>query len=154
MKRYMKKPLIIEAEQLTEEKQIKTLEGTMKGNAGDWLIKGVNGELYPCKDEIFRKAYIPMDPNEKGFSKPFLFLTVNGNITNAEMMMPDMEQETAERVLAFIVQAFAKKLIDSDKPFREVHWGIQAAVNCGLTEAFQKAYDEERARNEANHAMD
>ena len=60
MKRYMKKPVIIEAERLTEEKQIETLEGTMKGNAGDWLIRGVEGELYPCKDEIFKKTYIPM----------------------------------------------------------------------------------------------
>lgn len=60
MKRYMKKPVIIEAEQLTEEKQIETLEGTMKGNAGDWLIRGVAGELYPCKDEIFKKTYVPV----------------------------------------------------------------------------------------------
>lgn len=56
MKKYMKKPVIIEAEQLTEETHIETLEGTMKGNAGDWLIRGVEGELYPCKDEIFKKT--------------------------------------------------------------------------------------------------
>ena len=47
MKRYMKKPVVIEAERLTEETYIDTLEGTMKGNAGDWLIRGVEGELYP-----------------------------------------------------------------------------------------------------------
>ena len=36
---------------------IDTLEGRMTANAGDWIIKGVNGEFYPCRDEIFIKTY-------------------------------------------------------------------------------------------------
>lgn len=36
---------------------IKTLEGNMKATKEDYLIKGVNGELYPCKIEIFKKTY-------------------------------------------------------------------------------------------------
>ena len=36
---------------------IPTLEGTMKFNRGDMLITGVNGEIYPCKKEIFEKTY-------------------------------------------------------------------------------------------------
>lgn len=36
---------------------IHTLEGTMTANVGDWIIKGVEGEFYPCKDEIFIKTY-------------------------------------------------------------------------------------------------
>lgn len=36
---------------------IKTLEGNMIANAGDYIIKGVNGELYPCKPDIFQKTY-------------------------------------------------------------------------------------------------
>lgn len=36
---------------------IHTLEGDMVAGLGDWIIKGVNGEFYPCKDEIFRKTY-------------------------------------------------------------------------------------------------
>ncbi len=36
---------------------IATLEGYMKAKVTDWIIKGVNGEIYPCKDEIFRKTY-------------------------------------------------------------------------------------------------
>lgn len=36
---------------------VKTLEGNMRIGDGDWLIKGVNGELYPCRDEIFKKTY-------------------------------------------------------------------------------------------------
>lgn len=37
--------------------EINTLEGVMRANAGDYIIKGVNGELYPCKEEIFNKTY-------------------------------------------------------------------------------------------------
>lgn len=92
--KYRKKPVVIEAWQLTwesiltsspKEKQIppeiaqdsrvkihltdkiensqyaeiKTLEGTMIANAGDYIIRGVNGELYPCKPDIFEKTYEP-----------------------------------------------------------------------------------------------
>jgi hypothetical protein len=36
---------------------IKTLEGDMKAYQGDYIIKGVNGEIYPCKPDIFSKTY-------------------------------------------------------------------------------------------------
>lgn len=36
---------------------IKTLEGTMLASVGDYIIKGVNGEYYPCKPDIFEKTY-------------------------------------------------------------------------------------------------
>ena len=39
--------------------EINTLEGVMRGDAGDWIIQGVNGELYPCKPDIFEKTYEP-----------------------------------------------------------------------------------------------
>jgi len=39
------------------ELYVSTLEGNMKVSNGDWIIQGVNGELYPCKDDIFRKTY-------------------------------------------------------------------------------------------------
>lgn len=37
--------------------KIETLEGTMMAQVGDWIIKGVNGEFYPCKPDIFEKTY-------------------------------------------------------------------------------------------------
>jgi len=40
---------------------IKTLEGTMTANVGDWIIRGVNGEHYPCKSDIFEKTYEPVE---------------------------------------------------------------------------------------------
>ena len=39
---------------------ITTLEGTMTANCGDWIIKGVKGELYPCKPDIFAATYEPV----------------------------------------------------------------------------------------------
>lgn len=36
---------------------IDTLEGVMLCKVGDWIIQGVNGELYPCKNDIFEKTY-------------------------------------------------------------------------------------------------
>lgn len=38
---------------------IKTLEGTMKAVPGDWIIRGVQGEFYPCKPDIFEATYEP-----------------------------------------------------------------------------------------------
>ena len=80
MKNYRKKPVVITAvlwdgknETLEErnsefgldpvcctpndEIKIETLEGTMLANIGDYIIKGVNGEFYPCKPDIFGKTY-------------------------------------------------------------------------------------------------
>jgi hypothetical protein len=38
---------------------IETLEGRMMATPGDWIIKGVNGEFYPCKPDIFEATYEP-----------------------------------------------------------------------------------------------
>ena len=68
MAKYRKKPVVIEAIQFTgdnceEIKEfgayivIKTLEGKMIALPGDWIIKGVKGEFYPCKPDIFEKTY-------------------------------------------------------------------------------------------------
>lgn len=36
---------------------IPTMEGVMRANLGDWVIKGVKGEFYPCKPDIFEATY-------------------------------------------------------------------------------------------------
>ena len=40
--------------------KIATLEGEMVGDEGDWIIKGVKGEFYPCKPDIFEMSYDPV----------------------------------------------------------------------------------------------
>lgn len=76
--RYRKKPVVIEAvhydgrfplEFLKDDEQVRnaadgtgaleivTLEGVMRATVGDWIIRGVKGELYPCKPDIFDATY-------------------------------------------------------------------------------------------------
>ena len=45
---------------LNDGVDIRTLEGMMHGEMLDWIICGVNGELYPCKPDIFAKTYEPV----------------------------------------------------------------------------------------------
>lgn len=55
---YRKKTLTF-AIQLQQPFSVETLEGTMEGKAGDWLMIGVNGEMYPCDADVFEKTYEP-----------------------------------------------------------------------------------------------
>ena len=72
MARFRKKPVVIEAVQIEDGLDlsvwpdcrwrfgcvvIETLEGEMVGRVGDWLIKGVANEVYPCKPDIFAATY-------------------------------------------------------------------------------------------------
>ena len=44
-----------------QEFGIKTLEGKMRASPGDWIIKGIKGEFYPCKADIFEASYEAVD---------------------------------------------------------------------------------------------
>jgi hypothetical protein len=46
------------------EMKINTLEGVMTAVEGDWIIQGVNGEIYPCKPDIFEKTYEKVEDTE------------------------------------------------------------------------------------------
>jgi hypothetical protein len=81
MKRYVKKPVVIETVQWKGDNRkeiwdfctlayfntdfntgdlklmIQTLEGVMEASVGDYIIKGIKGEFYPCKEDIFHLTY-------------------------------------------------------------------------------------------------
>lgn len=57
VKKFRKKPVVIEAYQADKEMVIHTLEGDMTAQIGDWIITGLRGEQYPCKPDIFEKSY-------------------------------------------------------------------------------------------------
>lgn len=83
--KYRKKPVVIEAIKYEKEHisraldfcnklrynphdneyYVDTLEGCMKVTEGDFIIKGVNGEFYPCKPDIFEKTYEKLFEVEK-----------------------------------------------------------------------------------------
>lgn len=54
---YMTPPTVGGIFRLDDKIQIFTLEGTMTASPGDWIIRGINGELYPCKPDIFAATY-------------------------------------------------------------------------------------------------
>lgn len=57
-RRYRKRPVVIEARgPLVEVELVVTLEGTMRADVGDYIIRGVVGEIYPCKPDIFDMTY-------------------------------------------------------------------------------------------------
>ena len=63
--KFRKKPVVIEAVQLRDDTdgkfKITTLEGVHTANIGDWIIRGVKGEFYPCKPDIFTATYEPVE---------------------------------------------------------------------------------------------
>ena len=59
--KFRKKPVVVVAYKTSKELIIKTLEGDMKASVGDWIITGINGEQYPCKPDIFKKTYEPVE---------------------------------------------------------------------------------------------
>lgn len=48
-------------EQLGDKLIISTLEGNVQADINDFIIKGIEGEFYPCKPDIFKKTYKPID---------------------------------------------------------------------------------------------
>lgn len=46
---------------------IPTLEGEMTASLGDWIIKGIKGEFYPCKPDIFEASYESVDADERNY---------------------------------------------------------------------------------------
>lgn len=61
MPKFRKKPVAVTAYKTHTRLRIETLEGTMYAEPGDWIITGVKGERYPCKDDIFHATYEPIE---------------------------------------------------------------------------------------------
>ena len=51
-------PALLESQNAGSSLVIHTLEGAMTAQPGDWIIRGVKGELYPCKPDIFEATYV------------------------------------------------------------------------------------------------
>jgi len=60
----VKKPIPVRCFKMDKNFQVETLEGVMKGKPGDWLMVGIDGEMYPCDGEIFEKTYDIQDYEE------------------------------------------------------------------------------------------
>jgi len=58
-------PLLSETYRGDERLTIPTLEGKMTAETGDYIIKGIKGEFYPCKPDIFKQTYDPVESNQE-----------------------------------------------------------------------------------------
>ena len=65
MAKYVKKPVVIEAYQTDKEMIVHTLSGDVKASVGDYIMTGVHGEQYPCKQDIFEETYEPVEDKPK-----------------------------------------------------------------------------------------
>jgi len=59
---WVKRPIPIMAMQILETFWVESLEGNHQGKEGDYLLKGVRGELYICDREIFEETYTLLNP--------------------------------------------------------------------------------------------
>lgn len=58
----VKKPIPVNCVQIHEPFEVESLEGLVRGKPGDWLMRGVRGELYVCDREIFEQTYELITP--------------------------------------------------------------------------------------------
>ncbi len=57
----MKRPLVVHCKEMNVPFTVKTLEGPFEGKPGDFLMKGIDGELYICDRDIFLRTYDIME---------------------------------------------------------------------------------------------
>ena len=53
----IKKPIPVKCFQIEEPFKVETMEGVLEAKAGDYLMVGLRGEMYPCDREIFHETY-------------------------------------------------------------------------------------------------
>ncbi len=129
MKKFRKKPVVIEAIQFTGENSkecmefcpvakisegpmadliIRTIEGDYLCTVGDWIIKDANGDFFPCKPDPFEGAYEPIDtpvepvnPAAEATADQDLRLICVGTATRLNPRRNELI-ETAEQIYKFV----------------------------------------------------
>jgi len=80
---------------------IETLEGTHRADSGDYIIRGVKGELYPCKSDIFKMTYEPVCEDEESDSRD-TGLTVTVDVDTSEV---DRAKESVQELITLLERA-------------------------------------------------
>ena len=126
MQKFVKKPVVIEAIQYdganiteietfvgaklpsvwlsVEDTQlvISTLEGDMKVSKGDYVIKGIKGEFYPCKPDIFKSTYNVIEDNNGILSEGEKRVRTNFNVSAAKTV------DTAKQLMAEAINLLSR----------------------------------------------
>lgn len=89
--------------------KIKTLEGDMEVSEKDYIIKGVNGEFYPCKPDIFQKTYTPENTEDK----PIVY-DIDRVVEELERYREEMEQFGCSGMLSDMIEAVKGGMADAE----------------------------------------
>lgn len=131
VKKYRKKPIVIEAYQTDEVMYIETLEGIHKADIGDYIITGVKGEQYPCKPDIFEQTYEPMEDLKGSKSTPLNWsksTSLGGWISVKDRLPEDYKEvlaydsEHKEIVIAFYDSEYEEWTYDDWYDGEITHW--------------------------------
>ena len=124
--RYRKRPVVIEAARIADSFEVDTLEGTHHGSPGDWLIRGIAGELYPCKPDIFERTY----DQEVGLTiaeeaqRPFDMTFHNGDREIGKFCLdPETDKLCFEGDLAESGELFIEHVLGQFREMYEKHQG-------------------------------
>ncbi|GAO98971.1 hypothetical protein Cva_01641 [Caedimonas varicaedens] len=125
-KTYVKKPLHVQASQQEEEFMILSLAGKMRGKAGDYVIKGIEGELYPCDKRIFEKSYTLLTPQEDTpMQEEAQPLAIENN--ELKIIYRDLKY-FLRRLLARILPARAPQDYDKVDPVTNLHIRVKTSA--------------------------
>jgi hypothetical protein len=151
--KYRKKPVVIEAIQFAGNNSseimlfantacinkvgaliISTLEGPMLVSKGDFVIKGVNGEFYPCKPDIFEKTYEEVVDT----SKPFVFdveSMIRRNLPDVLMMTKGFTEEEAKLETENVIKSNKDKTNFCKKELENIKCDFTGKVNESIKES-------------------
>lgn len=120
---------------------ISTLEGEMTAQIGDWIIRGVQGEFYPCKPDIFEATYTPTTATVTELDTPHLLLSKPGAIHICTT--DDIEQDRTEDPRFAALREVAANLEASGIHYKQNGWITSGQVMCDyaaeLTDALEGA---------------
>lgn len=80
------------------EWSITTLEGTMTAQPGDWIIRGVKGELYPCKPDVFEATYEAVAAEDRTTASDSAFTAYAVGVCNASVCTSLSDDEATARL--------------------------------------------------------
>lgn len=121
---YRKKPVVIQAYPTDVELDIETLEGTHHASVGDYIIRGVQGELYPCKPDIFKETYEDVTDEELDLYNDFTeYEELIDNINQTARELVQKETEYAEKGDAILKLAAYIKEENGDDIIKQKYGG-------------------------------
>jgi hypothetical protein len=98
---------------------LKTLEGEMVVSPGDWIIQGVNGEIYPCKPDIFEATYLPVN-HPKPLEDDVIYISIRSEKICKDVVLT-VDQIEAERYPEKNLWLHVKEVYDSLETISKNH---------------------------------